>query len=167
MDAVSVVLLLLTVSMVPLAMLEMLVFAALWSPYVRLVSRPVSLEGLPERASLADLPAPARELTLKHSDGAVLFRRNFGFGRGRPMYLGWMEQDGALRVYANAFPAVGWIPITIAFGAFGGLSFGGGSLIVALIFGGLFALVARYNTRRARDSFELLGRPALAELMAS
>lgn len=148
----------------PAAMTETLLLFLVWPPYITRLGRPTSIDGLPAQVQLGDVQDNA-ELKFRPHNHALLFRRTFGFGRGRPMYAGVIRQeaDGTLSVRVGAAPL--GIPIVVAFGAFGGLTFGGGSVIAGLVFGALFAVVLRYNRSAALKVFSESGASALRDAL--
>ncbi|MFT5682717.1 MAG: hypothetical protein ACI8RZ_003641 [Myxococcota bacterium] len=169
MSDTMLVLLAFLVLTMPLSMLEVALLALLWPPYVRAVSQPTPHTLSGNSDALARLAVGSREIKLRRSaDGSVLFRRTFGLGKARPMYLGVLRPgpDGAVLLDSAPVPAMGHAPMTIAFGAFGGLTFGGGSLLVALILSTVFFGIMLLNRRVARRFFLEQGIPELERLLA-
>jgi hypothetical protein len=154
---------------VPLALAEMLLLSMLWPPYIRATSRPGEPITLPAPGGLAPLmTAESSEVVVRWiSANEIVFRRTFGFGRGRPMYQGRLLSgpDGTAQLLGGPAPALGWLPTGVAFGAFFGLTFGNGSILIALIAGGLFMLLMRYSRRVTQKFFVARGAPEIARLL--
>ena len=133
----------------PLSLAEMALLYTLWPPYIRALARaPAEAPGLPAGTRLDG--ADSGEIKLRALDTEeLLFRRTFGFGRGRLVYAGRVTVAAGEAPRVTVGPAPSGYPVIVAVGAFGGLTFGGGSILVGLVFAALFALITRANKKSA------------------
>ncbi len=154
-----------------LGALEIIAIYRLWPPYCGRLGKPFTppapLPPITAPSALQGIERGTENVWFRLDGRTLLFRRRFGFGRGRSMASGRIEfgPDGNAEVYQSPLPAWGWVPITIAFTVFSGFTFGAGSPLVGAVFGLLFCVVIILNVRQSYKTFETLIWPEVDALL--
>lgn len=156
-----------------LSLVELLMVAFLWPPYVRRLSRTHVDMRLPSLREVVELTRHkgAEAVVFRSGEGELLFRRVFAAGKGRVMYMGVLREDatGVQRLHISMVPGSTPYPIALAVGAFLGSALGLGDPVISLgVMAGasvVAGLLLKLKVRESHRCFADKGLPALARVL--
>ena len=156
-----------------LNLVELLMVALLWPPYVRHLSRTHVDMRLPSLRKVGELTRHkgVEAVVFRSGEGELVFRRVFAAGKGRVMYMGVLREDaaGVQRLHISMVPGSAPYPIALAMGAFVGSALGLGDPVISLgVMTGVSivsGLLLNLKVRESHRCFVDEGLPALSRVL--